>query len=217
MRSRLLLAAGALFTALLAGCSSSNEAKKEAPATAKKEQAPDLFKVNLDTSKGPVVLEIHRDWAPVGADHFYTLVKLGFYDQARFFRVIRNFVVQFGVAGDPKTNALWANADLPDDPVKQHNVKGTLTFATRGPNSRSTQLFINLKNNSASLDNQGFAPIGLVTEGMDNVENFYNAYGELAPMGGQGPDPGQIATQGNDYLLSRFPRLDFIKKATITQ
>src|SRR5689334_16419878 len=210
----------ALSTAclLLASCSSSNEtkeAKKEltSSAPAKKENAPDVFTVNLDTSKGPVAIEVHRDWAPIGVDHFYTLVKTGFYDGDRFFRVVRNFVVQFGVNGDPKTNRLWSNANLPDDPVKQSNVKGTLTYATAGPNTRSTQLFINLKNN-AFLDKDGFAPIGKVTSGMDVVESFYNSYGDMPPSG-NGPDSSLIEQQGNDYLASRFPRLDYIKKATI--
>jgi peptidyl-prolyl cis-trans isomerase A (cyclophilin A) len=202
----------ALASLLLAGCSSPNETKTPAAAV-KNETAPDIFKVNLDTSKGPVVIEMHRDWAPIGVDHFYSLVKTGFFDNARFFRVVRNFVVQFGINGDPATNRLWANANLPDDPVKESNVKGTLTYATRGPNTRSTQLFINLKDNGM-LDSQGFAPIGKVVTGMDVVENFYNSYGDMPPSG-NGPDPTLIQQQGNDYLASRFPRLDYIKKATV--
>jgi peptidyl-prolyl cis-trans isomerase A (cyclophilin A) len=195
------------------GCGS-NEPAKQAEAV-KNEKAPDVFNVNFDTSKGTVIVEIHRDWAPNGVDHFYTLVKSGFYDGTRFFRVLRDFVAQFGINGDPKTNALWATATIPDDPVKQSNVRGTLTYAASGmPNSRSTQLFFNLRTN-AMLDNTGFAPIGKVTQGMDVVDSFYNSYGEMAPAGGQGPDPGQIGTQGNEYLQSHFPRLDFVKKATI--
>src|SRR6476659_5742271 len=154
MRSRFAIACALLA---LAGCAKEEPAKAPGKA-AVAEKAPDLFQVNLDTSKGPVVIEVHRDWAPVGADHFYNLVKTGFYDDTRFFRVVRNFVVQFGVSGDPQTNRLWANANLPDDPVKQKNVKGTVTYAKLGPNSRSTQLFINLKDNRAALDNKGFAP-----------------------------------------------------------
>ncbi len=202
----------------LSGCSSSTEeAKKEtAPPKqeAKQEQAPDTFNVNFDTSKGPVILECHRDWAPLGVDHFYSLVKLGFYDGNRFFRYSRNFIVQFGINGDPKLNAQWANINLPDDPVKQSNVRGTLTYATAGPRTRSTQLFINLRNN-APLDQQGFAPICKVTSGMDVIDNLYSGYGEIPDMGGQGPDPHMIETQGNDYLANHFPRLDYIKKATI--
>jgi peptidyl-prolyl cis-trans isomerase A (cyclophilin A) len=202
----------------LAACSSS---PKEAPAARKEdakpaipEKAPDVFKVDFDTSKGLVVVEVHRDWAPAGVDHFFTLVKLGFYDGDRFYRYHRGFIVQFGINGDPKTNRMWANADLPDDPVKHHNVRGTLVYASEGPNSRATQLFINLANNSATLDARKFAPFGTVVTGMDVVERLYSAYGEMPPLG-EGPDPTKIAMQGNDYLLDRFPRLDYIKKASV--
>jgi len=196
----------------LAGCSSSEPAKKV--DVTKNEKAPDVFNVNFDTSKGAVIVEVHRDWAPNGVDHFYTLVKTGFYDGDRFFRAVRNFVVQFGINGDVNTNSLWATASIPDDPVRQSNVRGMLTYAATGaPNSRSTQLFFNLRNNSM-LDDRGFAPIGRVTQGMDVVDSFYDSYGDMPP-GGQGPDPTQIGTQGNQYLEAHFPRLDFVKKATI--
>jgi peptidyl-prolyl cis-trans isomerase A (cyclophilin A) len=198
----------------LGACSSPPpEEPKKAAAAPKKETAPDIFVVHLDTSKGPVEIEVHRDWAPIGADHFYTLVKLGFYDGTRFFRVVRNYVVQFGINGDPKNNRLWSSFTLADDPVKQRNRKGTLTYAMRGPHSRSTQLFINLKDNLA-LDKDGFAPIGKVTGGMDVVESFYNSYGDMPPRG-QGPDATQIEIHGNEYLQNRFPRLDYIRKAVI--
>jgi peptidyl-prolyl cis-trans isomerase A (cyclophilin A) len=213
MRKRMWMAAGVAACLALAACSTPTETKKEAAAPAKPENAPAVFKVNLDTSKGLVTLEIHRDWAPAGADHFYSLVKTHYYDGNRFFRVVRNFVVQFGISGNPENNQLWGNANLPDDPVKHPNLKGTLTYAKQGPQSRSTQLFINLKDNKA-LDKDGFAPIGEVAAGMDVVESFYNSYGDMAPRG-QGPDPNLIQTRGNDYLTSKFPRLDFINKATI--
>jgi peptidyl-prolyl cis-trans isomerase A (cyclophilin A) len=202
--------------AALCACSSPEPAAKKEPAAApaKKETAPDVFTVNLDTSKGPVAIEVHREWAPIGADQFYSLVKTGFYDGDRFFRVVRNFVVQFGINGDPKMNRLWATASLPDDPVTQHNRRGMVTFATAGPNTRSTQVFVNLKDNSATLDKTGFAPFGKVTSGMDVVDSFYNSYGDMAPRG-QGPDASQIQIQGNDYLASHFPRLDYVQKATI--
>jgi peptidyl-prolyl cis-trans isomerase A (cyclophilin A) len=212
MRRAFGIALGAALLAL-AGCSSSNESKKEAAPAARNDRAPDVFNVSLDTSKGPVVVEVHRDWAPAGADHFYSLVKSGYFDGARFFRVVRNFVVQFGVSGDVRANRLWSSATLLDDPVKQSNVRGTVTYAKQGPNSRSTQLFINLKDNQ-TLDKQGFAPIGKVASGMDVVDRFYNSYGDMPPRG-QGPDPSRIATEGNDYLDSRFPRLDYIKKAAV--
>jgi peptidyl-prolyl cis-trans isomerase A (cyclophilin A) len=203
----------------LIGCSSSDEAKKVEPTKEavapppKVEQAPDLFKINFETSKGPVVVEMHRDWAPIGVDHLYSLVKLGFYDGDYFFRYVRRFIVQFGINGDTKINNTWRNVNLVDDPVKQSNVRGTLTYATAGPRTRSTQLFINLANNAA-LDKDGFAPLGKVISGMDVVESLYSSYGEMPPDG-QGPDPSKIETQGNEYLTSHFPRLDFIKKATI--
>jgi peptidyl-prolyl cis-trans isomerase A (cyclophilin A) len=208
------IATGAALCLMFMACSPPNQTKQaEAPAAAKDEPVPDVFQVKLDTSKGPVEIEVRRDWAPRGADHFYSLVKTGFYDGNRFFRVVRNFVVQFGISGDPQLNRLWATANLPDDPVTQSNVKGTVTYAQLGPNSRSTQLFINLKDNKA-LDKQGFAPIGKVISGMETVERLYSSYGEMAPRG-QGPDPSQIEVQGNAYLEDHFARLDFINKATI--
>jgi len=214
MPGRWRIALGAAVCLMSAACSPPNASKKpEPPAAAKDEPPPEVFQVNLATSKGPVVVEVRRAWAPRGADHFYELVKTGFYDGNRFFRVVRNFVVQFGISGDPRLNRLWANTNLPDDPVKQSNVKGTLTYARLGPNSRSTQLFINLKDNK-TLDKQGFAPIGKVISGMDTVERFYSSYGEMAPRG-QGPDPSQIEAQGNAYLENHFARLDYIHKATI--
>jgi peptidyl-prolyl cis-trans isomerase A (cyclophilin A) len=209
------LAISAAACLALAACSPSGDNKKAEPAVKPfRETIPDLFHVKLDTSKGMVDIEVHRDWAPAGAARFYQLVKTGFYDGARFFRVVRGFVVQFGINGDPQTNALWASSSLPDDPVKQHNVTGTVTYAMRGRNTRSTQLFINLADNRSSLDGKGFAPIGKVVDGMPVVLDLYGFYGDMPPMG-QGPDPNRIQQQGNDYLESHFPRLDFIKKATV--
>ena len=199
---------------LMLACSSApKETPKKEAAAPKPENAPDVFQALLDTSKGPVVIEVHRAWAPAGVDHFYSLAQSGFYDGARFFRIVRNYVVQFGINGNPKINRLWANTTLRDDPVRERNRKGTVTYAKIGPNSRTTQLFINLKDNLA-LDRDGFAPIGRVIEGMDNVESFYDSYGDMPPRG-QGPEPSKIETQGNEYLQNKFPRLDYIKKVTI--
>jgi peptidyl-prolyl cis-trans isomerase A (cyclophilin A) len=206
----------AVLAAVLAGCGSAPPPKKEtaqAPVAADG-HAPEVFRVLLDTTKGPVELEVHRAWAPRGADQFHYLVKSGFYDGNRFFRVVRNFVVQFGISGDPSQNRLWGGMNLPDDLVKQSNVKGKLTFATTGQNGRTTQLFINLRDNR-SLDKQGFAPIGKVVSGMDTVERLYNTYGEMPSRGGHGPDPTKIAQQGNEYLDANFARLDSIRKAKI--
>jgi peptidyl-prolyl cis-trans isomerase A (cyclophilin A) len=208
------MALGAAACLMLLACAPPNGSQKaEAPAAAKNEPPPDVFQATLDTSKGPVEIEVRREWAPRGADHFYELVKTGFYDGNRFFRVVRNFVVQFGINGDPQLNRLWASASLPDDPVKQSNVKGMVAYAQMGPNSRTTQLFINLVDNK-SLDKRGFAPIGKVISGMDVVERLYSSYGEMAPRG-QGPDPWQIQARGNAYLEEHFARLDYINKAVI--
>ncbi len=177
------------------------------------EQAPATYKAQFDTSKGPFVVEVHRDWAPNGADRFYNLVKNGFFDDARFFRVISGFMVQFGVNGDPKVSAPWRQARIKDDPVTQTNAPGMVTFATAGPNTRTTQVFINFGNN-AMLDRQGFAPFGKVVSGMNVVQALYAGYGEGAP-GGRGPEQGRIQQEGNAYLTKDFPQLDYIKKATI--
>jgi peptidyl-prolyl cis-trans isomerase A (cyclophilin A) len=176
-------------------------------------QAPADYKVKFDTSKGPFVVEVHRDWAPLGADRFYNLVKSGFFTNARFFRVISGFMVQFGINADPKVSAVWRDANINDDPVKQSNTRGMITFATRGPNTRTTQLFINYADNNR-LDSMGFAPFGQVVSGMNVVDALYNGYGEGAPRGA-GPEQGRIQSEGNAYLTKEFPKLDYIKTATI--
>jgi peptidyl-prolyl cis-trans isomerase A (cyclophilin A) len=178
-----------------------------------KDQAPPVYRVDFDTTKGPFTVEVHRDWAPVGADRFYNLVKNGFYDNTRFFRVIEGFMVQFGVNGDPKVAAAWKGARLKDDPVKVSNKRTFITFATAGPNTRTTQVFISYGDNS-NLDGQGFAPFGQVVSGMKVVDSLYSGYGEGAP-GGRGPDQSKVQAEGNAYLSSAFPNLDYIKKATI--
>lgn len=179
------------------------------------ERAPDMFKVNVDTSKGVFVIEVTRAWAPNGADRFYNLVKNGFFDQVRFFRVIARFMAQFGIHGDPAVSAVWRNARIPDDPVKQSNRKGYITFATAGPGTRTTQLFINLVDNGA-LDAQGFAPFGRVVSGMNMVEKLYDGYGEGAPSG-RGPEQGRAQMEGNAYLEKSFPKLDYVKTASIAK
>ena len=180
-----------------------------------KEQAPDIFKANFDTSAGAFVVEGHRDWSPNGADRFYNLVKRGYFDGLRFFRVIPGFMAQFGISSDPSISNVWRAARIPDDPVKQSNKRGTITFATAGPGTRTTQLFINLADNDF-LDKQGFSPFGQVVSGMNNVQKIYGGYGEGAP-GGNGPDQGRVQLEGNKYLEAQFPKLDFIKTATIAQ
>lgn len=179
------------------------------------EQAPATYRVRFETTKGPFVLEVHRDWAPLGADRFYNLVKAGYYDDTAFFRAIDGFMVQFGIHGDPDVNAKWRGARIQDDPVKQSNTPGKISFATSGPNSRTTQVFINYANN-ANLDRMGFAPFGEVVEGMDVVNSLYKGYGEGAPRG-RGPDQSRIQFEGNTYLRQNFPQLDWTKTARIVE
>jgi cyclophilin family peptidyl-prolyl cis-trans isomerase len=181
--------------------------------TSLREQAPATYKAKFDTSKGVFVLELNRDWAPNGADRFYNLVKNGFYDTVRFFRVISGFMVQFGINGDPKLSAQWREARIQDDPVKQSNKRGFITYAMAGPNTRTSQVFINFADN-AGLDSQGFSPFGRVVSGMNVVDALNAEYGEGAPRG-RGPDQGRIQMEGNAYLMKDFGRLDFVKKATI--
>ncbi|QDV31909.1 Peptidyl-prolyl cis-trans isomerase A precursor [Planctopirus ephydatiae] len=171
------------------------------------ERAPDLFEVLLTTTNGDVVVEVHRDWAPRGADRFYTLVKSGFYDNAKFFRVVPGFVAQFGIAADPQVHAKWNGAPLRDDPVKQTNGRGTVTFATSGPNTRTSQLFINFADNSR-LDSMGFSPFGIVTKGMEFVDQINPEYGEF-------PQQPLIEKLGDAYLSKEFPKLDGIVSAKV--
>jgi len=170
-------------------------------------KAPDIYKVQFTTTKGNVVIEIHRDWAPLGADRFYNLVRNGFFTDAAFFRVVPNFIVQFGLGANPAVNKVWQNANFRDDPVKESNKRATLTFATAGPNTRTTQLFINLKDN-APLDAQGFAPFGTVVDGMDVVDKIYPGYGER-------PDQGKLTAEGKPYIDKNFPMLDRITAAKV--
>jgi peptidyl-prolyl cis-trans isomerase A (cyclophilin A) len=191
---------------LAAGCGG----KKKAEAV----QAPPQYKVRLQTTKGDVVILVHRDWSPLGADHFYELTKMGFYNDSRFFRALKGFIVQWGINGDPKVNKDWSEISIKDDPPKVSNKTGTVVFAMAGPNTRTTQVFINLGDNSGSLDPQGFTPFGEVIQGMENVQNVYMDYGEGAPQG-SGPSQAAIADIGTPYLEEHFPKLDYIKKAQV--
>src|SRR5450830_645664 len=173
------------------------------------EQAPATYKVRFDTSKGAFVLQVTRAWAPLGADRFYNLVKSGFYDNVRFFRVISGFMVQFGISGDPALMAGWRDAPIQDDPVTQSNKRGTITFAMAGPNTRTTQVFINFADNDR-LDASGFAPFGRVVSGMEVVDKLNPEYGEGAPRG-RGPDQSRMQREGNAYLAKEFQRLDLVK------
>jgi len=203
MKNLVLIPSVALALGVFSAC-----AQKPAAAITT-ETAPATYRVNLDTSRGPVVIEVTRADAPIGADRFYNLVKAKYFDGARFFRVIPGFMAQFGIAADPATTKAW-DVPIQDDPVKSSNVRGTLTFAaTSSPNSRSTQLFINFGDN-ARLDSQRFAPFGKVVSGMENVDQIYSGDGER-------PDQSRIESEGNAYLEKEFPRLDYIKTARIAE
>lgn len=173
------------------------------------EEAPDVFRVKFETTAGPFVIESHEAWAPLGHERFYELCKIDFFDDTGFFRVVPGFVVQFGLAADPKLTAQYKSKTLQDDPVRKSNQRGKATFATSGANSRTTQLFINYGDN-ANLDDMGFAPFGEVVAGMENVESITSKYGEQ-------PQQGKITREGTDYLRSRFPDLDFIEKVTLVE
>lgn len=192
---------------VLALCVDSACAQKVAQPT--DEKAPDVYRVNMDTSRGPVVIEVTRADAPIGADRFYNLVKAGYFDGARFFRVVPGFMVQFGIAANPAVTKAW-DVPIQDDPVRTSNVRGAITFAAQSaPNTRTTQVFINYADNSR-LDSMRFAPFGKVVSGMENVDQIYSGDGE-------NPDQSQIEEQGNSYLEKNFPRLDYIKTARIAQ
>jgi peptidyl-prolyl cis-trans isomerase A (cyclophilin A) len=193
--------------------------RKPSPAPSLREpaklnaQAPPVYAVKFTTSKGEFVVEVHRDWAPNGADRFYNLVRAGFFDKVKFFRAISGFMVQFGISGDPAVSRAWQDAVIADDPVKQTNGRGQVTFATAGPNTRTTQIFINLVDNKR-LDPRGFSPFGKVVAGMDVVDRLHTGYGEGAPKG-QGPDQTRIEGEGNAYLEKQFPLLDAVVTARL--
>jgi peptidyl-prolyl cis-trans isomerase A (cyclophilin A) len=179
------------------------------------EKAPDTYQAKFETTKGNFVIQVRRAWAPNGADRFYNLVKNGYYDNCRFYRMVYGFMVQFGINGDPKLNSVWSQARIPDDPVKQSNRKGYVSFANAGPNTRTTQVFINFTDENIQLDGMGFAPFGTVVKGTDIVEAFYGEYGDGPPLGKKGPEQNRIQAEGNAYLDKNFPKLDYIKVATI--
>lgn len=170
-------------------------------------KAPAVFKARFTTTAGDFVVEVHRDWAPLGADRFYNLVRNGYFTNASFFRVVPGFVVQFGLSANPAVNKVWHDAKIQDDPVVQSNKRASLVFATAGPNTRTTQLFINFGDN-ARLDGMGFAPFGSVVEGMDVVDKIYSGYGES-------PRQDLITDQGDTYIAANFPKIDKIKLARI--
>lgn len=176
-------------------------------------RAPAEFKIKLETTKGDILIKVTRDWAPRGADRLHALVKAGYYDQCRFYRVLPKYLAQFGISGTPATAARWKEQPIEDDPVKEKNTRGRLTFAKGGPNSRTTNLFLNLKDNT-SLDSQGFAPVGEVVEGLEIADQLFSGYGDGAPKG-RGPSQKRIYEEGNAWLEKDFKDLDVLRKATI--
>lgn len=212
-----LFCALGLFTAVVAAKAEDTNSSPASPGFADPSKltakAPETFKALFETTKGKFTIEVTRSLAPNGADRFYNLVRSGYFTDVAFFRVVPGFMCQFGISGDPTVSAKWRDANISDDPVKGSNTRGTITFATAGPNTRTTQLFINFGDN-AGLDGQGFAPFGKVVEGMEVVDKIYSGYGD-GPPGGNGPNQGEIQMEGNAYLKKDFPKLDYIKSATI--
>jgi peptidyl-prolyl cis-trans isomerase A (cyclophilin A) len=186
-----------------------------------KAKAPDLYRVKFTTTKGDFVVEVHRDWSPVGADRFYNLVRSGYFSGDAFYRMVPGVLVQFGINPNPAATKAWSAAPIKDDPRTQHNTPGTIVFANAGPNTRTTQLFINLQDNSSQLDQYGppregaFGPIGTVTEGLDIVKGLYGGYGEMKEQGGNGPSQMQYTAQGKPYLDKSFPLIDKIVSAAV--
>lgn len=206
-RRGVLALAGAAF-----GCARRPSPRHPARLTG---QAADSYRVRFMTTKGPFTLQVTRAWAPLGADRFYHLVRSGFYDNAAFFRVRPGFVVQFGISAFPEVTKAWEKTEIPDDPVRQSNTRGRIAFATDGPNTRTTQVYVNLADNSR-LDARGFSPFGEVIEGMDVVERMYAGYGEGAPRG-VGPDQKKIEAGGRVFLEREYPRLDVIRRARLVR
>ena len=227
----LLLTPFACFVLLAQTAPPKAPAKSSSPAPAAgsrllhpelfKTKAPDLYRVKFTTSKGDFVVEVHRDWSPLGADRFYNLVRSGYFTGNAFYRMVPGVLVQFGIHANPAVTKAWSAAPIKDDPRTQSNTPGTVVFANAGPNTRTTQLFINLQDNSSQLDQYGpprsgaFGPIGTVTEGLDVVKGLYGGYGEMKEQGGTGPSQPAYTEQGKPYLDKNFPLLDKIVSASV--
>jgi len=201
----LFLASTALLVLELAAC------RKPAP----KVVVPEIFRVKFETSRGDIIVEAHREWAPHGVDRFHELVRMRYFDESRFYRVLPGFIAQFGLHRDFDVHAKWRNLFIVDDPPKEKNLRGTLAFAKSGPNTRSTEMFINLADN-AVLDEQYFVPFAKVVEGMEVADQLYSGYGEMRPEG-KYIDAGRVEGETNEYLVPRFPKLDYIKQARLIQ
>jgi peptidyl-prolyl cis-trans isomerase A (cyclophilin A) len=211
------LAVSAITLAALPSCASGPAGDRSAllDTAHSAEIAPEVFRVRFETSRGPFVMEVHHAWSPWAADRFYYLVRRNFYDSAAFFRVLPGYIAQFGINGNPQIAASWQQRLFPDDTTRhESNLRGRISFASAGPHTRNTQLFINLRNN-ASLD-QSYAPIGEIVEGMNVVDSLWSGYGD-GPPGGKGADQSRIFAEGNRYLMQDFPKLDYVKTARVVQ
>jgi len=178
------------------------------------EESPDSFRARFETNEGPFVIEVHRTWSPRGADHFYNLVRHGFYDDQRFSRVVEGFITQWGLSGDPEVTRAWKGRTIPDDPVVASNLRGYISYAMTGPDTRSTQVYISMVDNTR-LDRQGFSPLGQVVEGMEVVDRLYSGYGEDAGGGMRAGNQGPVEEGGTAYLVEHYPELDFVIQARI--
>lgn len=210
----------ALFCILIMGACFSKSGREGALFNPTHEEwdkeAPDIARVRMETSKGDFVIELHRAWAPIGVDRFYNLVRMGFYDDSRFYRVRKDFIVQFGIAGKPEVAQVWEKVEINDDPVVESNMRGYISFAMTGPDTRTTQVYINLSDN-VELDEQGFAPLGFVIEGMDVVDSIYSGYDENSGGGMRRGKQQKLFEMGNTYLDKEFPLLDQLIDAEIVK
>jgi peptidyl-prolyl cis-trans isomerase A (cyclophilin A) len=207
----------ALSAAIFSSCASAQAVNRSAllNKSTSAEPAPEVFRVRFETSRGAFVMEAHRSWSPFGVDRFYYLVRRGFYDGTRFYRVLDRFIAQFGISGDPQISAAWEERLMPDDSVKhQTNLRGRVSFASFGPHTRTTQLFINYRDN-ASID-RDYAPIAEVVKGMNVISSLWKGYGD-APPRGAGPRPARIFAEGEAYLAKEFPKLDYVKTARVAK
>jgi peptidyl-prolyl cis-trans isomerase A (cyclophilin A) len=199
------LAVGLLFAMALGAC------KKPPP----KITVPEVYRVQFETSQGDFTVEVNRAWAPHAADRFHELVRMGYYNEARFFRVLSGFIAQFGVHRDFDIHAKWRNLTIPDDPPKEKNLRGTLAFAKSGPSTRATEVFINLADNRL-LDDEYFVPFAKIVKGLEVIDKFYAGYGEMRPQG-KYIDPARVEEETNEYLVQRFTKLDYIKRTQFVQ
>ncbi len=210
----------ALFCILIMGACFSKSGREDALFNPTHEEwdkeAPDIARVRMETSKGDFVIELHRAWAPIGVDRFYNLVRMGFYDDSRFYRVRKDFIMQFGIAGKPEVAQVWEKVEINDDPVVESNMRGYISFAMTGPDTRTTQVYINLSDN-VELDEQGFAPLGFVIEGMDVVDSIYSGYDENSGGGMRRGKQQKLFEMGNTYLDKEFPLLDQLIDAEIVK